>query len=292
MAGQAASWHMLAEFLTWLMTPAPWLARQLGYLRESVAIAARYRRCRAAWEPHLTNTREAILAFSKQQSKRRTLVVLGSGHGLDLPLAALANDWQQIVLVDLVHPWSIRRQAWRWRHVQLATWDIAGVVEALAAYPDRLPSPAPDWPLPADCDGLISLNVMAQLPIVSLAYLHRRGWPEEALKAWARAVVAAHWACLVAVGVPTLLITDVAAKWRSLKSGDADGQKGGFHGPSELESSICSEEETLFGFTLPLAPQRVWTWTIAPFGELAPGIERQLTVVAVAVHGAQHTTLT
>ena len=274
---------MLAEFLTWLVTPAPWLARRFGYLQESVAIAARYRRCRLAWEPHLTNTCQAVLAFSKQQKRRRTLVVLGSGHGLDLPLAALANNWQRIVLVDLVHPWSIRRQVRRWRHVQLATWDIAGVVEALAASPDRLPTPSPRWPLPADCDGLISLNVMAQLPIVPLAFLHRHGWQEEALKEWARAIVAAHWKLLAAAGVPTLLITDVAATWRFLKSDGSSDQKGGFDAPSELEPSTCSQEETLFGFTLPILPQRVWTWTIAPAGELAPEIERHLTVVAVEV---------
>jgi hypothetical protein len=102
---------MLAEFLTWLVTPAPWLARRFGYLQESVAIAARYHRCRLAWE-------------------------------------------------------------------------------------------------------------------------------------WARAIDAAHWEQLTAAGVPVLLITDVAATWRSLKTDGSRDQKGGFDAPSELEPSTCSQEET------------------------------------------------
>lgn len=262
---------MLAEALTWLITPAPWAARRLGYLKEAVAITARYRRCRAAWAPHLEQSRDAILAFSAQQPRRRTLVVLGSGAGLDLPLEALAPQWQRIVLVDLVHPWAIRRRAARLPQVAFATWDIAGVAATLLARPDHLPEPVPQWPLPADTDAVVSLNVMAQLPVVPLAWLAAHGVPDAACDVWAQQVVAAHWRQLARLGIPALLITDFAAEARpchncTLQRTPTQAT------PAEMVQS------TLFGFALPHAPVRTWVWTIAPCGEVSPAWERRLHV--------------
>lgn len=278
---------MITEWLTWLLTPAPWWVRRVGYLAESVAIGARYRRCRAAWQPHLTACQETILAFSHHLPRRRTLVVLGSGAGYDLPVEALAADWQRIVLVDLVHPWSIRWRAARLPHVERVTWEIAGVRYSLLgrlAPGTPLPLPQPFWPLPDDCDALISLNVMSQLPVMPIAYLARRGWPEGVLAAWSRTVVAAHWQQLVEAGVPTLLITDVAAEWRTVLPGRIKAQQ-----PGQTDTDLgrvgteptIEREETLFGFSLPVPPARTWHWTIAPAGELAAGVEKRLTVVAV-----------
>ena len=53
---------MLREAWSWLTTPCPVEARRLGYLRESIATAARARRCAAAWAEHLRRCRELILA--------------------------------------------------------------------------------------------------------------------------------------------------------------------------------------------------------------------------------------
>ncbi|GLW60664.1 hypothetical protein Hthe01_10130 [Hydrogenophilus thermoluteolus] len=261
---------MLAEALTWLITPAPWAARRLGYLKEAVAITARYRRCRAAWAPHLEQSRDAILAFSVQQPRRRTLVVLGSGAGLDLPLEALAPQWQRIVLVDLVHPWAIRRRAARLPQVAFATWDIAGVAATLLARPDHLPEPVPQWPLPADTDAVVSLNVMAQLPVVPLAWLSAHGMPAAACDAWAQQVVAAHWQQLATLGVATLLVTDYAATHHlcPLRATTA----------ADAALPLPPDESTLFGFELPQPPLRQWVWRIAPCGELSPHWERQLRV--------------
>jgi hypothetical protein len=262
---------MLAEALTWLITPAPWVARRLGYLKEAVAITARYRRCRAAWTPHLEQSRDAVLTFSAQQPRRRTLVILGSGAGLDLPLEALASQWQRIVLVDLVHPWAIRWRAARLPQVSFATWDIAGVAAALLDCPGRLPEPVPQWFLPDDTDAVVSLNVMAQLPVVPLAWLSAHGMPAAACDAWARQVIAAHWQRLRSFGVPALLITDFVAETRpchnrALKRTPKEAT------PAEMIQS------TLFGFTLPNEPVRTWVWTIAPCGEISPEWERRLRV--------------
>ena len=48
---------MFAELMEWLTTPCPAAARRLGYLREAIAIRARYRRHHENWRPHLDATR-------------------------------------------------------------------------------------------------------------------------------------------------------------------------------------------------------------------------------------------
>ncbi|WP_331296086.1 hypothetical protein [Methylobacterium hispanicum] len=50
---------MLLDLALWLATPAPWRHRQLGYVRESVLLSGRARRCRRAWAPHAARSREA-----------------------------------------------------------------------------------------------------------------------------------------------------------------------------------------------------------------------------------------
>lgn len=262
---------MLAEALTWLITPAPWVARRFGYLKEAVAITARYHRCRDAWAPHLAASRSAVTAFSAALSSRRTLVVLGSGAGLDLPLEALANEWQQVVLVDLVHPWPIRHRARRWSNVALATWDVGGVLPTLRRHPPVLVEPHTDWPLPPETDAVISLNLMAQLPVLPLAWLERRGVSEAERHAWARAVVAAHWRQLATLSLPVLLLTDFAAEWWVCENHSTQND-------NHNKEKMLAVASTLFGFALPCLPQRTWPWRIAPCGEESPLWERRLQV--------------
>ena len=58
---------MFAEALEYLITPAePW-ARKLGYLKESIAIRARPRRCRSDWAEHLTRSNKFIEAIIKKR---------------------------------------------------------------------------------------------------------------------------------------------------------------------------------------------------------------------------------
>ncbi|WP_438438583.1 hypothetical protein [Hydrogenophilus thermoluteolus] len=190
---------------------------------------------------------------------------VGSSFGSARP------QWQRIVLVDLVHPWAIRRRAARLPQVAFATWDIAGVAATLLARPDHLPEPVPQWPLPADTDAVVSLNVMAQLPVVPLAWLAAHGVPDAACDVWAQQVVAAHWRQLARLGIPALLITDFAAEARPCHNRTLQRT------PTQATPAEMVQS-TLFGFALPHAPVRTWVWTIAPCGEVSPAWERRLHV--------------
>src|SRR4051794_1867981 len=109
---------MLLKLLQYAVTPCPWYVRRMGYLGELLGIKARYARCRAAWEPHLQNTRTIITRAAAKCAQRRKAVVLGSGLLLDVPLAELAGAFREVILVDVVHPLEVRWQRSRFPNVQ------------------------------------------------------------------------------------------------------------------------------------------------------------------------------
>jgi len=124
---------MLTEWLTWLAADCPPPVRKLGYLRESIAIRSRYRRCRTAWQPHLEHSRKALLASLHACSSFRTALVFGSGLLLDIPLDELARRFEKVYLVDVVHLPEVRRAVRRHANVCCISHDATGFIEHMEA---------------------------------------------------------------------------------------------------------------------------------------------------------------
>lgn len=259
---------MLAELYQYLRTPCPRAVRRLGYLRELIAIRARYRRVRGHWHAHLERSRQSILAAMHDCRQRHRVVVLGSGLLLDIPLAQLAAGFQQVVLVDLVHLPAVQRAAYAYPNVQLAAHDVSGIIEPLAQWPRAgsgvLPPPRAALPaLDGPVDLLISANLLSQLPVVPNAYLVKRSrCGVEALAHWSRRLVLDHLALLRDAAPHFLLLTDVEQVLV-----DRAGQPLG-------------RTDLLYGVELP-APLAQWRWDLAPAGELPGGCSRYSEVVAV-----------
>lgn len=227
---------MLIELLHLLVTPAPFAHRRRGHLRESVLLMSRGRRCRAAWAPHLTAARAAILAACEGLERRRVAVVLGSGLLQDVPIAELAARFEAVHLVDAIHLWPARLQALAYPHVRLITADLAA---------------APDWgdPLAALCGGeavdfVVSANLLSQLPILPL---DRPGFVPPDL---GTRIVQAHLDGLGRLRARVCLVTDV----EQIEE-DRDGR-------------ATDRLDLLHGVRLG-RPDRSWTWELAPFGEAA-----------------------
>src|SRR5690242_1514443 len=102
---------MILEWLEAALTPCPKDLRDFGYRTELIAIGARHRRCRAAWASHLAHSRRAVERAIARAAGRDTVIVLGSGRLLDVPLATLAAAFRHVVLVDALHPLSARLRA-------------------------------------------------------------------------------------------------------------------------------------------------------------------------------------
>lgn len=257
--------HMLRECLEWLATPAGWTARRLGLAAESVAVAARYGRCREAWTPHMERCREAILQAAKACPGRGLVMVCGSGHLYDVPLGELAGMFGKVALVDAVHPLRARWLARRYGNVRLMEADLTGLLdEALGwrkgidvwdiapAAPEGLAELAPDL--------TVSANVLSQLALPVKKRLERLGCPEDAVLEVCRRITAAHLDWLWGLPGVRCLITDTVSR-------DVDG------------GTVLEETDLLYGVEVPPGGEE-WTWRLAPRPEAGRGFDRIRRVIA------------
>ncbi|MBI1206795.1 MAG: hypothetical protein GC191_05845 [Azospirillum sp.] len=251
---------MLPELLLTLTTPCPNWARRFGYLEQAVRFWARQRRCALTWQPHLANCRTLILEAAALCPRRGRAVVLGSGLLIELPLAELAAQFDEVLLVDAVHLVGVRRTAARYPSVRLATLDLAGVFDrpdGPAFGLDGLPPPEPPVLPGGRCDLAISANLLSQLPFLPCEALERRLGPgrDADLEAFARGLILAHLAWLKRLADVTCLYTDTVS---TVCSAD----------------TVVETEDQLYGVALP-PPDRRWHWQIAPHPEEFPDLDRQ-----------------
>lgn len=237
---------MLVEWANYLTLPAPRDHRRLGYVRESVSLLSRSRRCRGAWAPHLAAARAVIAESFAELQQRRAAIVLGSGLLDDVPLGALAAAFETVLLVDAVHPWPTRRAVRSYANVRLLTADLSGSADWLLGRAAELNDPLPALLADRPIDFVISANLLSQLPILPLAWLEERGAivPE----GLGSRIVAAHLDGLARLSARICLVTDVAQV------------------EEDRRGRVVERVDLLHGALLP-APDRSWDWELAPFGE-------------------------
>lgn len=243
---------MLLEALRHALIRCPPPLKAMGVLYDLVALESRYRRCRAAWEPHLGQARQGMLDLLGPQTGRGSVAVLGSGLLLDIPLDELCRRFDRVILVDLFHMPSVRRRCARLPGVELVDTDITGVLVDWSAVQSGqvLPVPVPVFP---QADAVISANILSQLSFRLSGRAFATGlWIPDALARWECALKQAHVDALSRhKGGPAVLLTDHTRI---------------------LCSSGSREEQTrsplLSGVTLPESMNhRTWLWDIAPSPE-------------------------
>lgn len=242
---------MLIEWVRYLATRCQPEYRRLGYLYESIAIEGRYRRCEAAWQPHLEQCRQSIMEAADACEQKRTALIFGSGGLHDIPLQELSEQFGAVWLADVLHLPRVRKQAAALANVHCIESDVTGVVASVAA----LNSVQAELPHSAPCtfldetkiDLVVSANLLSQLPVLPERWLRRLGYNEEALHAFGTELMQAHLDYLRQFHAVRLLLTDL--EWRIM-----DGE-------------TCMErEDPLRGLTLP-SPDAAWLWSVAPKGE-------------------------
>ena len=242
-------------WLDYLAVPVPRHVRQMGYVRELRALRARRNRCRNAWHPHLEHTREVLLEAAARCERHGSALVVGSGLLFDVPLEELSRQFGSVVLVDIVHAWSVHREASRFSNVRLVPLDVTGAVERCHALARRR-SPAPLPQRSVECfvgerfDLVASVNVLSQLPVVPNGYMSRRirSLTEAQTREFSRALVTNHLDWLCSFPGIACLITDL----ERLCYGDC---------------GLVSREESLWGVALPEGG-RDWLWDLAPRPEM------------------------
>lgn len=256
---------MILEFLEYLATPASPLARSMGFLKSALQVRARFSRCHHHWLSHLQHTRALILEAAARCPTRRKVVLLGAGLLHDIPLPELSRLFDQVVLVDIVHPLSSRLAAWRLGNVRQLSLDITGVMAKIPAAAEHPNAPLPrSFPeafcLDPELDLTVSVNLLSQLawiPSQLLASTH----PAQPLDTFLRHLLEAHLDYLQRLPGHSALITDAAWTRRSI----------GGEPPETWD--------VLHGISLP-PPEQHWEWQIAPAPEREPDADFSATVIA------------
>lgn len=254
---------MIGEFLRYWTTPAPERVRTYGYLQRLIAIEYRERRCRAAWGPHLAQTRQYIVKAMDVVPRPRTAVILGSGLLLDVPLEDLSERFETVYLADIFHMPRVRRIVRGYDNVRLLTGDVTGIFRAMkeGKTPDaRTPAPPARIPHIADADLIVSCNCLTQLagPFNDL-FRRTQGFTDADCDLLSVQVMENHLKALVdqAVGV-SVVITDTQ------RIAVRDGK-------------IVGRKDLLRSLKLPHAPHpqhdQEWEWLIAPAGEERPSLD-------------------
>src|SRR5262245_42698499 len=229
----------------------------MGYLPEVRGIQRRYRRVREQWAEHIERSRSVILRGAERAEQRRKAIVLGGGLLFDVPLAELAGIFREVVLVDLVHPWSSRRATRHLRNVHRVAADVTGTIATAyrVAWDAHRPLPKSEPTLFLDdpeIDFAASVNLLSQLPCMPMAYLTREGaHSPEKIEEYAHDLIRSHIAYLDRLPGRVTLVTD----YERLKV-------------SPL-GKVVEVRDLFFGVRLPKWGEE-WEWKLAPCPEADP----------------------
>ena len=231
---------MIFEAIQHILTPARKEVKALGYVREAIAIEARYKRCRTAWTAHLEKCHHHIITATERLAPNATIMIIGSGALHDVPMATLSA--YNLILVDIVHLPKVRRRHRNYPKVQFMEQDITGLVQPMhqsGVISGELPS------LPK-ADLVISLNILSQLPLNLIKYAQKRSIPLP--DDFARLVMTDHLILLKTIAPHVLIIGDMERHYKR-------------------DITLVETEFALPDIGLP-APNETWPWHIAPKGEL------------------------
>ncbi len=249
---------MLSEAIKYLTTPCASHLRSMGYLKELIALEARFRRCQAAWLPHTQKTKSVICDAVNSAERKGKVVVLGAGILSDIPIEILAEKFEIVVLVDVCFLKPTQRNLHQHTNIKWQTSDVTGVAAPLFQWV-RENQPSDNFPVPApprdiilnDADLVISGNLLSQLPLIPIHYLRKKkpSLEEETIIKFARAIIRNHLEFLDTCPGTICLISEIERKI-------FDGQ------------CILETEDPLWGHLFAKKGEE-WLWDIAPMSEIS-----------------------
>ncbi len=232
------------------------MARFVGYVDSSIALAHRASRCKKAWAAHNQICHQVILEQLPQNAKQ--ILVIGSGLLLEIPFEELLKDSSvQLTLVDMVHPISVRKKTKKYGdRIRLLELDVTGAAHLLQGQAGAAKIEALDFSpqtpvLNTNYDFVISANIISQLPLDPYGRLCKNKLP------WANDTFfirlsehmgRQHIAWLRTLGAKVLLISDVKRSYF-----DRRGQE-----TEQVESAYVTRDGKLI---------KSWDWLISPLGE-------------------------
>ena len=260
---------LIWDGIKYLATPFPRHLRVMGYARELRHLGCRRKRCEAAWRPHLERTRSLILEAADRCDDTGKALIVGSGLLFDIPVAELSRRFREVVLVDILHLWTVRKEANRYPNVRLQQVDVTGVVKEVHATARggralEMSECKPNFFLDDGFDLVVSANILSQLPVLPNGYASR--WINKSvpgqMKAFSRRLVINHLDWLASFAGNVCLIADLDRLY-------CNGE------------TVVSREGSLWGIDLPEGG-REWLWDLAPRPEMEPKFDVRHRVAGYA----------
>lgn len=253
---------MIWEVWQYLTTPVSPLAKKMGFLYEAIALAARSERCRYAWASHYQACQQAISLAAQSCRQKRIALIFGAGSAQDVPLATLSEQFEQVILVDMVFLKPVRQSVKAYPNVSCIEWDVTESVGRLSEGIMSVSTPTA-W-LDQPVDLVVSLNLITQLPLLPMSWLTKHfALNETQADKLGQRMIEQHLAYLQAFDAKVCLVADREA-FEYNKQGELVDQFDPWWGvaPPEEQSS--------------------WWWEVVPLQESLDKKKHQVNRVAVS----------
>lgn len=171
---------MIREALVFLLTPTSSIAKRYGFLYQSIALQHRFERCKSVWLPHLKNCQDLFQEGLRELPQKKSVVIMGSAHLHEIPLHLLTSNFENISLVDVVHPLKHHWLAKRNPRLKLVTQDLSLSL-------DKLDSVSSIEDLQTlilqlnekklfcfEADLIVSANILSQLALLPIEALEKK----------------------------------------------------------------------------------------------------------------------
>lgn len=183
------------------------ILRRMKYISDQQGIFERYLEEHEGWKQHLEKTRAFILDCIRKYTPG-TVVIMGSGWLLDVPLKEMIGICERIYLADIWHPRQIQAMVEKYTNCSLVYTDLTGgavnqVYNLVKSYREKgIREPLssiryikPDLP---DSDSyMISLNILNQLDIILMDYVKRFiKYPDDEIRDFRKKIQENHLALL------------------------------------------------------------------------------------------------
>jgi hypothetical protein len=171
---------MIREAIEYFFTPTSPLAKKHGFLYSSVALKHRYERQKRAWLPHLKNCQDLFVATAAKLPRKQSVVILGSAHLHEIPMHLLLENFQEITLVDVIHPMKHHWVAKRNPRVRLITQDLTAALAGLDQHQTLedllawLEQAKTQTPFHYEADLIVSANLLSQLGLLPIDAIEKK----------------------------------------------------------------------------------------------------------------------
>ena len=240
---------MILEWFSYLQTKGTQTAKEWGYIYQNVSLRFRARRCAKAWQGHVEASHK-LIKDHLEKINPSSIMIIGSGILMEIPIEDLLSKAQKIYLVDLVHSNTVRKLARQNPKVALIERDISSLLGLLkkGTGPFQLKQipwrQLPSWDLP-QVDWVISANLLSQIPLMISEVLPMS---TETYDKFARSVRDQHIERLLEQAPKVLLFADFETRYID---------------PSGERIKTEAYDVTLRNLKF----DREWLWEISPYGE-------------------------